>query len=166
YALRIDGKYYEGWDGNFNYQANEFVTPGNPGGAWPFPSVPGTDGGIPETKAPYDLVTKSGAVFAQGEYRMTDLVGFTLGGRYTYDKKDYNFNWSPLELFPQNNVGNQIVQLTPVPGLALYNYSNQLKSNLYSGKAEMDLHFTPDLLTYLSYSRGVKGGGFNAPLFP
>ncbi len=47
------------------------------------------------TKAPYSLVTKSGAVFAQGEYRLTDLVGFTLGGRYTYDKKDYNFNWSP-----------------------------------------------------------------------
>ena len=161
YALRIDGTYYEGWDGNFNYQASEFS-----GGVWPFPSVPGTDGGIPETKVPYNLVTKSGAVFAQGEYRMTDLVGFTLGGRYTYDKKDYNYNWYPLELFPQNNVGNQIVQLTPVPGLALYNYSNTLKSNLYSGKAEMDLHFTPDLLAYLSYNRGVKGGGFNAPLFP
>ncbi len=59
-----------------------------------------------------------------------------------------------------------MVPLTPVPGLSLYNYSNSLRSNLYSGKAEVDLHFTPDLLTYLSYSRGVKGGGFNAPLFP
>ena len=163
YALRIDGHYYEGWDGNFNYFAKEFVTTG---GAWPYPSVPGTNGAIPETKAPYSLVTQSAAIFAQGEYRMSDLIGFTLGGRYTYDKKDYNFDWAPYELFPQNNVGNQIVQLTPVTGLALYNYSNRLKSNLYSGKAEMDLHFTPDLLTYLSYSRGVKGGGFNAPLFP
>ena len=166
YALRIDGHYYEGWDGNFNFQANEFVSPTNPGGAWPYPSVPGTDGGVPQTKAPYSLTTTSGAVFAQGEYRATDLVGFTLGGRYTYDKKDYNFDWSPYELFPQNNVGNQIVQLTPVSGLALYDYSNTLKSNLYSGKAEVDLHFAPNLLTYLSYSRGVKGGGFNAPLFP
>ncbi len=166
YALRIDGNYYEGWDGNFNFFANEFITPTNPSGGWPFPSVPGTDGGIPQTRVPYSLVTKSEAVFAQAEYRMTDLVGFTLGGRYTYDKKDYNFNWYPLELFPQNNVGNQVVQLTPVPGMALYNYSNALKSNLYSGKAEMDLHFTRDLLAYLSYNRGVKGGGFNAPLFP
>jgi iron complex outermembrane receptor protein len=166
YALRIDGNYYEGWDGNFNYQANEFITPTNPGGGWPYPSVPGTDGGIPETKAPYSLLTKSGAVFAQGEYRLNDLIGFTVGGRYTKDEKDYNYNWSPFELFPQNNVGSQIVQLTPVPGLALYNYSNNLQSNLWSGKAEMDLHFTPDLLTYVSYNRGVKGGGFNAPLFP
>jgi iron complex outermembrane receptor protein len=166
YALRIDGNYYEGWDGNFNYQAGQFITPSNPGGAWPYPSVPGTDGGVPQTKVPYSLRTNSEAVYAQGEYRLTDLVGFTLGGRYTYDKKDYNYDWYPQELFPQNNVGNQVVQLTPVPGLALYNYSNTLRSNLWSGKAEMDLHFTPDLLTYLSFNRGVKGGGFNAPLFP
>jgi iron complex outermembrane receptor protein len=166
YALRIDGTYYEGWDGNFNYQANEFVTPSNPGGAWPYPSVPGTDGGTPQTKIPYSLLTNSAAAYAQGEYRLNDLVGFTLGGRYTYDKKDYNYNWYPQELFPQNNVGNQVVQLTPVSGLALYNYNNSLRSNLWSGKAEMDLHFTPDLLTYLSFNRGVKGGGFNAPLFP
>ena len=165
YALRIDGHYYEGWDGDFNFQASQFISPTNPGGGWPYATVPGDDGGIPETKAPYSLTTKSGAVFAQGEYRMTDLVGFTLGARYTYDKKDYNYDWFPLELFPQNNVGSQVVQLTPVPGLSLYDYSNSLKSNLYSGKAEMDLHFTPDLLTYLSFNRGVKGGGFNAPLF-
>jgi iron complex outermembrane recepter protein len=166
YALRIDGNYYEGWDGNFNYQANEFVSPSNLNGAWRYPSVPGTDGGVPQTAIPYHLLTNSEAAYAQGEYRLNDLVGFTLGGRYTYDKKDYNYDWFPQELFPQNNVGNQVVQLTPVSGLALYNYNNSLRSNLWSGKAEMDLHFTPDLLTYLSYNRGVKGGGFNAPLFP
>jgi iron complex outermembrane recepter protein len=166
YALRIDGNYYEGWDGDFNYQASQFITPSNPSGGWPSPTVPGTDGGIPQTLIPYNLVTKSGAAFAQGEYRATDLVGFTVGGRYTYDKKDYNYDWYPQELFPQNPVGSQVVQLTPVPGLALYNYTNTLTSNLYSGKAEMDLHFAPDLMGYVSYNRGVKGGGFNAPLFP
>ena len=166
YALRIDGRYYEGWDGNFNYFANQFITPANPSGAWPYSSVPGTDGGVPQTQIPYSLVTQSGAVFAQGEYRATELLGFTLGARYTYDKKDYHYDWSPEELFPQNSLGSQIVQLTAVPGMALYNYDNTLTSNLYSGKAEMDLHFTPDLLAYLSYNRGVKGGGFNAPLFP
>ncbi|MDB6085813.1 MAG: TonB-dependent receptor [Gammaproteobacteria bacterium] len=165
YALRIDGSYYEGWDGNFNYQASEFITPANPNGGWPYPTVPG-GGGIPETKAPYSLLTRSGAVFAQGEYRLSDLVGFTLGGRYTKDEKNYDYDWAPLELFPQNTVGGQIARLTPVPGLALYNYTNTLQSNLWSGKAEMDLHFTPDLLAYVSYNRGVKGGGFNAPLFP
>jgi hypothetical protein len=75
YALRIDGNYYEGWDGDFNYQAGQFITPSNPGGAWPSPTVPGTDGGVPQTLIPYTLVTKSGAAFAQGEYRATDLVG-------------------------------------------------------------------------------------------
>ena len=30
----------------------------------------------------------------------------------------------------------------------------------------MDLHLSKDMLAYVSYNRGVKGGGFNAPLFP
>ena len=44
---------------------------------------------MPATKAPYSLDTKSYAVFGQLEYRLTDLVGFTLGARFTNDKKDY-----------------------------------------------------------------------------
>lgn len=165
YALRIKGDYYEGWNGNFNFQANEFASPANPGGAYPFATVPGADGGVPQTLSPYDLLTNSEAVYAQGEYRLTDLIGFTVGGRYTYDKKDYHYNWYPQELFPQNPVGSQIQRLTPIAGLSLYQYGNRLKTDLWSGKAEMDLHWSRDLLTYLSFNRGVKGGGFNAPLF-
>jgi iron complex outermembrane recepter protein len=166
YALKIDGNYYEGWDGNFNFQANEFVSAGNPNGFWPSPTVPGTDGGVPRTIAPYSLLTKSVAAYLQAEYRLTDLIGFTVGGRFTRDQKDYDFNWSPQELFPLTPGATQVTQLTPVTGLSLYNYADSLKSNLWSGKAELELHLAPDMLAYLSYSRGVKGGGFNAPLFP
>jgi len=48
---------------DLDYSANEFVTPANPGGAWPYPTVPGTDGGIPQTLIPYSLVAKSGAAW-------------------------------------------------------------------------------------------------------
>ena len=34
------------------------------------------------------------------------------------------------------------------------------------GKAQVDFHLAPSQLLYVSYNRGVKGGGFTAPLFP
>ncbi len=184
YALRISGDYYEGWYGPAFFTSKEFQNPANPNngyfgpgsslGFWPYGSyttfwttggVPGPDGGIPATKSPYDLLTKSGAAFGQLEYRATDLIGFTLGARFTADRKDYHFSWYPYESFP-TNVANPITVLTPPDGSVLTDYKGSRSDNLYSGKAQMDLHFSKDLLAYVSYNRGVKGGGFNAPLFP
>src|SRR5712672_1807890 len=179
YGLRIAGSYYEGWIGPSFFTAQEFNNPSNPNagygvpGPWPygqFPywttgGVPGPNGGIPETKSPYDLLTKSYAVFGQLEYRATDLIGFTVGARFTGDKKDYNFTWYPYEYFP-TAVTNQVLLLTQPDGATLTSYQASRSDNLYSGKAQMDLHLSKDMLAYVSYNRGVKGGGFNAPLFP
>jgi iron complex outermembrane receptor protein len=179
YALRVSGSYYEGWIGPAYFTAQQFNTPTNPNagygipGPWPygqFPywttgGVPGPDGGIPETKSPYDLLTKSGAAFGQLEYRATDLIGFTLGARFTADRKDYHFSWYPYEYFP-TNVTDQIKLLTPPTGTVLTDYRGDRSDNLYSGKAQVDFHLSKDMLAYVSYNRGVKGGGFNAPLFP
>jgi iron complex outermembrane recepter protein len=179
YGLRIDGNYYEGWIGPAFFTAQEFVSPTNPNngygvpGPWPygqFPfwtsgGVPGPNGGIPETKSPYDLLTKSYAAFGQLEYRFTDLIGLTVGARFTGDKKDYHFMWFPYEYFAQN-VTNPILLLTPPAGVPLKNYSNSRSDDLWSGKAQLDFHISDATLAYVSYNRGVKGGGFNAPLFP
>jgi iron complex outermembrane recepter protein len=184
YALRIAGSYFEGWIGPAFFTSKEFQNNSNPNngyfgagsslGFWPYGSyttfwttggVPGPDGGIPETKSPYDLLTKSGAAFGQLEYRATDVIGFTVGARFTSDRKDYRFTWYPYEFFP-TNVTNQITLLTPPDGTVLNDYRGHRSDNLYSGKAQMDLHLSKDMLAYVSYNRGVKGGGFNAPLFP
>ena len=131
------------------------------GGASPAPN-----GGMPATLAPYQLITKSYAVFGQVEFRPTDLLGFTLGARFTSDKKDYSFSWGPYEYFPQSTSG-QTLQLTRPDGLALTNdYVRSRSDNLWAGKAQLDLHLAPNHLVYLSYNRGVKGGGYTAPLFP
>ncbi len=183
YGLRINGEYYEGWIGPAYFSAQQFQSPGNPNngefgagsnlGPWPYGGapywttggVPGPDGGIPETKSPYDLLTKSYAVFGQLEYRATDLLGFTVGARFTGDRKDYNFTWYPYEYFPTNST-NPIEILSQPVGALLTDYHGTRSDNLYSGKAQMDLHLSKDMLAYVSYNRGVKGGGFNAPLFP
>jgi iron complex outermembrane receptor protein len=179
YGLRIDGKYYEGWEGPAFFTAQEFATGTNPNGgyvpgAWPYGAapywttggVPGPNGAVPTTKAPYELVTKSYAAFGQLEYRLTDLIGFVVGARFTSDKKDYNFSWYPYEAFPQSPTG-ATTTLTPTAGFALSTpYVGNRSDNLYSGKAQVDFHLSQDVLAYVSYNRGVKGGGFNAPLFP
>jgi iron complex outermembrane recepter protein len=186
YGLRIDGSYYEGWLGPSFFTAEEFTGAGNPNGgyvpgAWPYGPAPywhdpafndvvvapaGSPyaGGYPATRSPYDLKTTSYAAFGQVEYRFTDLIGLTLGGRVTSDKKDFQFSWFPYVYFPHSTTGN-IVTLTR-PSVPLTDYSNSRSDTLVSGKAELDFHLAPDVLTYLSYNRGVKGGGYNAPLFP
>jgi len=52
------------------------------------------------------------------EYRLTDLIGFVVGARFTSDKKDYNFSWYPYETFPQSPTG-ATTTLTPTAGFAL-----------------------------------------------
>ncbi len=187
YGLRIDGSYYEGWSGPAFFTAQQFQSVSNPNngyygtpagqlglGPWPYGTyttdfttggVPGPDGGIPVTKSPYNLLTKSYAAFGQLEWRATDLIGVTVGARVTSDKKDYDFTWYPYEYFAQN-AGNQIQLLTPPTGIALYSYSHNRSDTLWSGKAQVDFHLTKNQLAYVSLNRGVKGGGFSAPLFP
>ena len=178
YGLRIDGKYYEGWTGPAFYSAQEFVSPTNPNnvcyppeGAWPYGNcqntyrdggVPGPDGGTPGTRSPYSLLTKSYAAFGQVEYRATDLIGVTLGARVTRDQKDFNFSWYPYESFPSGTVD----LLTRPTDATLQDYNGSLSNTLISGKAQLDFHLSDDVLGYVSYNRGVKGGGFTAPLFP
>jgi iron complex outermembrane receptor protein len=177
YGLRIDGKYYEGYTGPAFFAAQEFNSDANPnngcfgiGGEWPYGScpyfhggaVPGQDGGTPGTRSPYSLLTKSYAAFGQVEYRATDLIGLTLGGRVTRDQKDYHFGWYPYESFSSGDV----TLLTRPADALLQDYRGSLSNTLVSGKAQVDFHLTDSVLAYVSYNRGVKGGGFTAPLFP
>ncbi len=187
YGLRINGKYYEGWQGPAFWWAQELDSPSNPNntgyifpGAWPdstppfFTSggIPGTGanlpitaGGVPATRAPYSLLTKSYAAFGQVEWRVSDLIGVTVGARVTKDKKDYQYTWFPYIYYPQSTTG-QITQLTPPSVVPLVNYDNSRSDTLTSGKVQVDFHLADNVLAYVSYNKGVKGGGFNAPLFP
>ena len=129
-------------------------------------AVAGPDGGLPATKAPYSLTTNSYAIFGQVEYRLNDLIGLTLGARYTNDRKDYNFSWYPYEYYPQST-NNKVTILHRPQAVALnQDFAQDRSDNMWAGKAQVDFHLAPSQLLYVSYNRGVKGGGFTAPLFP
>lgn len=84
------------------------------------------------------------SAFFEGNYRITDKLRANLGGRFTWERK--SFFQEPFGVFP--NAGPRI---TP-----------DAKSwNNFGPKAGLDYQWTDDIMTYASYSRGFKSGGFN-----
>jgi len=106
--------------------------------------------------------TLSWSGFAEGSYKITDKLSFTLGGRYSVDKKDFSDLFTlktinqfappgpPVPLFPAGTV----LALLPSGGTS-YFYN-------FSPRAVVDYQFTDTLFGYASVSRGYKSGGYNA----
>jgi iron complex outermembrane receptor protein len=93
--------------------------------------------------------TKNWAVFAHGVFQVTDAFSITGGGRYTSDQKDatvYITNFDPTVTSTAGNVNGQYVPTSTTH--VDYDFS-------------LNYQWTPDLMTYLRYSTGFKGGGFS-----
>ena len=91
----------------------------------------------------------SAAVFAQGEYALSNTVSATLGARYTYDSKRFNYAWSAV-----------------MPWAAQITYADSRSFENVAAKAQLDWRPTDHSLIYLSYTRGHKGGNWAAPAIP
>jgi iron complex outermembrane recepter protein len=90
---------------------------------------------------------QSWAAFTQWTWNFTDMFSATVGGRYTEDKKD---------AFPdQYDLATPNVKQVP----AIW-YSDTFSS--FTPSASMSLKWNEDAMTYLSYSEGFKGGGWNS----
>jgi outer membrane receptor protein involved in Fe transport len=103
------------------------------------------------SRSPYTLT--STAVFGELYWQATDTIRVTLGGRYTDDKKS-------LTVYP-------VQLLNPGMGYPSDLVEQKAEFKEPTGRATVDwtpkLSFTDNTLVYASYSRGYKGGGFNAP---
>lgn len=102
-------------------------------------AVPNTVLAIPQTVR---QTTKSYAAFFEGDYKFSDRLTLTLGGRYTHDKKtsgvtDYGFG-------PNNNLDN--------PEAASW--------SKFTPRASLSLEVADDVMVYGLYSRGYRSGGF------
>lgn len=91
----------------------------------------------------------SWAVFAQGEYAISDTMSFTLGARYTHDTKRYDYGWSGV-----------------LPWVEQISYNDRRTFGNVALKAQVDWRPTDQTLIYASYTRGHKGGNWAAPAFP
>jgi iron complex outermembrane recepter protein len=82
--------------------------------------------------------------FAQGTYPVTDKLSVTAGLRYTRDEVTYTGS--------QTIFGTNIV-IEP-------EQTKSRVSNKPTWRLSLDYKFSPDVLGYVSYNRGVKTGGF------
>lgn len=99
-----------------------------------------------------DADNSSYAFFGQASYKLLDNLKITAGIRYTHDKKSLlpDFIYDPA-------AGGAFAGVRTVPyGRVTNTFSNT------SPRFSIDYKVSPDVLLYGSYSRGYKGGGFNA----
>ena len=92
----------------------------------------------------YDIqTTKDYAGFLHGVYRFTDQLSLEVGVRYTSDKKH-------ATIFRQDFAGLVTIPHTPV----------DVSATRTNPKIALSYQFTPDLMGYIQYSTGFRGGGF------
>ncbi len=111
----------------------------------------------------------SWAVFGQGTYDLTEKLALTVGLRYTEDTKRYLpdqffefFPTGPLPLPPCPGTGLPCV----VGDRVLPFVEETATSKETTPMVNLAYRWNDDLMTYVSYSEGFKGGGFTQRIFP
>ena len=141
---------------------------------------------------PFSTETKSTALFGQVEVDLTDELSLTAGLRLSKEKKDTElttyfsqFTTAGSSDLNSNDGLNSAFGL-PVDadyfhygpsgagagilgeafGLPDQGTYEGIDDDLITGKLQLDWKVDKNTLVYLGYNRGVKAGGFNAPLDP
>ena len=92
--------------------------------------------------------TTNYAAFANFTYDITDALSAEIGGRYTFERKR----------FTQDAV--RIASGAPlIPGVTPYTLEEDWDA--FSPRASLSYDITPEVMTYASWSRGFRSGGFN-----
>jgi iron complex outermembrane recepter protein len=126
--------------------------------------------------------TKSTAVYADTAWKLTDQLNLDAGVRWNQDKKNASvYQAQYASIAPTQLLGNQnfFDPSKPPPGFFLFpsaaagiltNYDNSRTFSNVSPRLGLDYHLTPHVMTYFSYSKGFKSGGFdmrgNAAVYP
>jgi iron complex outermembrane receptor protein len=104
------------------------------------------------------------AGFADVSYELIPGLTVRLGGRYSYEKKDFTVTQRVVTLIggvrpvppPPTVLAPGFVVAAPPP------FSSDASFRNFSGRAVVDYKLSRDVLAYASFSQGFKSGGFNA----
>jgi iron complex outermembrane receptor protein len=124
------------------------------------------------------VLTKSSAVYGDTAWKITDQLNFDAGLRWNEDQKtasvyqaDYG-SLAPTQLRPNQQFFNPAAVpagFFPDPGVVT-DYDNTRAFVNITPRLGLDYHWTDRVMSYVSYSRGFKSGGFdmrgNAAVFP
>lgn len=119
---------------------------------------PGSVGDILDGEFIYDQenVTQSSAVYGELSWAMAGTVSLTVGGRYTYDDKDYRNRSECLDFGAQPDF---IFCVAPL-GAEFWNIRTSKSWSEFTPKASLDWRASDAALLYVSASKGFKGGGW------
>ena len=119
------------------------------------PAVSGLDN-------PYETNTESWSIFGQLERRLSDRLTGILGARWIRDEKDHMYTVNVVDFIPgtvqRNGNPNILAQVA--------SYSGEREDDEFSVRLAMNYDMSEDVMIYGSWNRGVKGGGYNSPVFP
>lgn len=153
----VTGFYYMDLDIN---DSNGAIAPGLLGAVFGPASVTGFNG----LKNPYQTDVKTWSLFGQVEFDISEQLSLIAGFRYIDEKKDHAYR-NVLYLYPETSVNGLDPNATEV-GDALTPYSQRRHDKSWSARAQANFRPNENTLIYASWNRGVKSGGFNAPLLP
>ncbi|WP_426266065.1 TonB-dependent receptor [Sphingomonas sp. LHG3443-2] len=138
--------------------------------------LPGFNFANVRTLDEFDQKSTNFALFTHNIFDLTDSLKLTLGARYTRERKTLDATLTDNNTFcraltalsgtASPLAGLQQLQQLPcvipsVPGGSLTLPGNKRTESKLTGTAVLSWKPTDNILTYLSYSRGYKAGGFN-----
>jgi iron complex outermembrane receptor protein len=95
-----------------------------------------------------DFNTTDYAIFGEITYPATTKLKLTGGLRYTWDKKEYESDWTPSSTNPYAG------DFGPASD------SDEINSSFVTGRASVSYAFTENINTYITYARGHKSKAF------
>lgn len=111
--------------------------------------------------------TTSTAVFAQGTYEILPSLELTAGLRYTEETKSYDTLNNQETIGVLVNVPGRVwLDLRAFPAPFVTTPTPDVESEELTPLVSLAYHFNEDLMTYASFSRGYKSGGYEQRLAP
>ncbi|MDY6949012.1 MAG: TonB-dependent receptor [Pseudomonadota bacterium] len=119
---------------------------------------PGSVGDILDGEFIYDQqnITSSSALYGELTWALADTLSLTVGGRYTYDDKDYRNRSECLDFGAQPDF---IFCVAPL-GTEFWSIRTSKSWSEFTPKASLDWRSNDNALLYVSAARGFKGGGW------
>jgi len=108
------------------------------------------------------VVMKDKSFFLHAQYHVTTQFTTEIGARYTDESKTYTFSRPLLPINPPDIIFSPIIDLN-YPSLAGFqnNPSATSTTKRVDPKIALQYQWTPELMTYVQYATGFKGGGIN-----
>ena len=160
------GYYYDGYSRQGNgpviLTSAEIVPPA---GGNPFFCNGGCYGLNFFTNDPVRVINKS--AFIHGELRLTDQLTIEGGVRYSDESKTYTFSRIIIPTNPPDIIFSPAIdpEFPSLDGFAS-NPSATSRTKRWDPKVALQYQWTPNVMTYVQYATGYKGGGINPhPVF-